>query len=94
MSILGDDWFDSEITEEFLSELGFYKIRKDYYSNHYSSLYQTFYINYSKRSNSLYISDRLSIPRGTKYKVYSRLDFLGTLNAQLGKSGVEIIGNE
>ena len=94
MSILGNDWFDSEITEEFLSELGFYKIRKDYYSNHYSVFCQTFYINYSKRSNSLYISNRHSIPRGTKYKVYSRLDFLGTLNAQIGKFGVKIIDHE
>ena len=37
MSILGNDWFDSEITEEFLYELGFYKIRKGYYSHTFHS---------------------------------------------------------
>lgn len=96
MSILGDDWFDSEITEEFLYELGFYKIRKGYYSHtYYSSIFNyAFYCYYSAVNNNLYISKSSFSPHGKKYKVYNRGDFLGSLRDHLYKFGVEIINHE
>lgn len=96
MSILGNDWFDSEITEEFLYELGFYKIRKGYYSQTYhSSVFENlFFCNYSAVNNNLYISRSYFSSPSKKYKVYNREDFLGALQSHLGKFGVKIIDHE
>ena len=48
MSILGGDWFDSEITEEFLHEYGFEKLIEGYYFNSYYVSYSyLIYIYYS-----------------------------------------------
>ncbi len=96
MSILGNDWFDSEITEEFLYELGFYKIRKGYYSHtfHSSVFENLFFCNYSAVNNNLYISRSSFSPYGKKYKVYNKEDFLGVLQDHMGKFGVKIIDNE
>lgn len=96
MSILGNDWFESKITEEFLYELGFHKIRKGYYSHTYnSSIFNyTFFCYYSAVNNNLYISKSSFSPYSKKYKVYNREDFLGTLQNHLYKFGVKIIGHE
>ena len=49
MSILGGDWFDSEITEEFLHEYGFEKLIDGYYFNiYYVSYPYPTYIYYYK----------------------------------------------
>ena len=81
MCILGDDWFDSEITEEFLHEYGFEKLIEGYYFNIYCISYSyLIYIQYSKKSDNLYISDKFILTHDTGYKVYNRLDFLEIVN--------------
>ena len=81
MSILEGDWFDSEITEEFLHEYGFEKLIEGYYFNSYYVSYSyLIYIYYSKKSDNLYISDKFTLTHDTGYKVYNRLDFLEIVN--------------
>lgn len=99
MSILGGDWFDSEITEEFLHEYGFEKLIDGYYFNIYYVSYPylipyLIYIYYSKKSDSLYISDKFTITFDAGYKVYNRLDFLEILNILLKEFRIKNIENE
>ena len=95
MSILGDDWFDSEITEEFLHEYGFEKLIEGYYFNSYYVSYSyLIYIYYSKKSDNLYISDKFTLIHSAGYNVYNRLDFLDTLNILLEEFKIKNIGNE
>ena len=95
MSILGDNWFDSEITEEFLHECGFEKLIENYYFNIYCvSYHYPTYIYYSKKSDSLYISDKFTITFDAGYKVYNRLDFLEILNILLKEFRIKNIENE
>ena len=95
MSILEDNWFDSEITEEFLHEYGFEKLIEDYYFNIYCISYSyLIYIYYSKKSDNLYISDKLALTHDTGYKVYNRLDFLEILNILLKEFRIKNIENE
>ena len=95
MSILGGDWFDSEITEEFLHEYGFEKLIDGYYFNiYYVSYPYPTYIYYSKRSNNLYISDKFTLTHNAGYKVYNRLDFLEILNILLKEFRIKNIENE
>lgn len=78
-----------------MHEYGFEKLIDGYYFNIYyvSYLYPT-YIYYSKRSNSLYISDKCTLTYDTGYKVYNRLDFLETLNILLKEFRIKNIENE
>ena len=95
MSILGGDWFDSEITEEFLHEYGFEKLIEGYYFNSYCVSYSyLIYIYYSKKSDNLYISDKLTLIHNAGYKVYNRLDCLEILNILLEEFKIKNIGNE
>ena len=99
MSILGDDWFDSEITEEFLHECGFEKLIENYYFNSYCVSYPylipyLIYIYYSKKSDNLYISDKFTLIHNAGYKVYNRLDFLEILNILLKEFRIKNIENE
>ena len=95
MSILEDNWFDSEITEEFLHEYGFEKLIDDYYFNiYYVSYPYLTYIYYSKKSDNLYISDKFTLTHSAGYKVYNRLDFLEILNILLKEFRIKNIENE
>ena len=95
MSILGDNWFDSEITEEFLHEYGFKKLIDDYYFKIFCVSYPYLtYIYYSKKSDSLYISNKCTLTHNAGYKVYNRLDFLERLNILLKEVRIKNIENE